>query len=154
MFTCKTDGFATPSSSGVKASLDMFPKPHNTLLYNHFFLRKQHLPDIDRKGSKLCIWYLDLHCKLLLLSKLDLLPLLLEVLVLCMLAQALQHVGFCDPLVTTQSLSDETGQLRVAVCQPPAWCHTIGLVLELFWCQIIEVLQQCTAAVISAILQG
>lgn len=94
-------------------------------------------------------WYLDLHCKPLLLGQLDLLPLLMEVFVLCMLAQALQHVGFRNPFVTAQSLSDEASQLRVAPGQPPAGCHTIGLVLELLWCQIVEVLQQCTAAAMS-----
>ena len=69
-----------------------------------------------------------------------------------MLAQALQHVSFCDPLVTAQSLSDETSQLGVAVGQPPTWCHTIGLVLELLWCQIIKVLQQCTSAMTNAVV--
>ena len=97
-------------------------------------------------------WYLDLHCKPLLLGKLDLLPLLVEVLVLSMLAQALQHVGLRDPFVTAQSLSDEASQLRVAPGQPPAGCHTVGLVLELLWCQVIEVLQQCTATMISHVL--
>lgn len=58
-----------------------------------------------------------------------------------MLAQALQHVSLCDPLVTTKSLGDEAGQLRVAVGQPTAGSHTVGLVLELLWSQIVEVLQ-------------
>ena len=58
-----------------------------------------------------------------------------------MLAQALQLVSLSDPLVTTKGLSDQAGQLGVAVCQPPSRGHTVGLVLELLWCQIIEVLQ-------------
>lgn len=106
---------------------------------------------VQEKCCKRRIWYLDLLCQPLLLGKLDLLPLLLELLVLCMLAQAFQHVGFCDPLVPTQGLSNEASQLRVAVRQPPAGCHTIGLVLKLLWCQVVEVLQGHPAAMFSIV---
>lgn len=85
---------------------------------------------------------LDLLSKALLLSQLDLPPLGLELLVISVLAQAFQKVSLGDPLVRAQSLSDETGQLRVAVGQPPTGGHSIGLVLEFLWCQLIEVLQQ------------
>lgn len=86
--------------------------------------------------------HLDLASQALLLSQLDLTPLGLELLVISMLAQPLQQVSLCDPLVSAQSLSDEACKLRVAVCQPPTWGHTVGLVLELFWGQIVEVLQK------------
>lgn len=87
-----------------------------------------------------CSPHLDLVSKALLLGQLDLAPLGLELLVISMLAQAFQKVGLRDPLVGAKSLSDETGKLWVAVCQPATRGHTIGLVLEFFWCQIIEVL--------------
>ena len=85
---------------------------------------------------------LDLASQALLLCQLDLTPLGLELLVISMLAQALQQVSLCDPLVSAQGLCDEACKLRVAVCQPATWGHTIGLVLELFWSQVIEVLQK------------
>lgn len=59
-----------------------------------------------------------------------------------MLAQALQQVSLGDPLVSAQSLCNEACQLRVAVRQPTAWGDTVGLVLELLWSQLIEVLRR------------
>ena len=85
---------------------------------------------------------LDLAGKALLLGQLDLTPLGLELLVISMLAQALQQVSLSDPLVSAQSLCDEACQLRVAVCQPAARGDTVGLVLELLWSQLIKVLQR------------
>ncbi len=84
--------------------------------------------------------HLDLASKLFLLGKLDILPLCLELLVISVLAQALQQVSLCDPLVTAKGLSDEACQLWVAVGQPPAGSHAVGLVLKFLWCQVIEVL--------------
>ena len=97
-------------------------------------------PKLSRYSSRLTVAHLDLASKLFLLGKLDILPLGLELLVISVLAQALQQVSLCNPFVTAKGLSDETCQLRVAVGQPPARSHTIGLVLKLLWCQVIEVL--------------
>lgn len=95
---------------------------------------------LSRYSSRLIVAHLDLASKLFLLGKLNILPLGLELLVISMLAQALQQVSLCDPLVAAKGLSDEACQLRVAVGQPPAGSHAIGLVLKLLWCQVIEVL--------------
>lgn len=85
--------------------------------------------------------YLDFASKALFLGQLDLTPLGLKLLVISMLTQALQQICLRDPLVSAQSLCDEAGKLRVAVRQPAARGHTIGLVLKLLWSQVVEVLQ-------------
>jgi len=94
----------------------------------------------SRYSSRLIVAHLDLASKLFLLGKLDILPLGLELLIISVLAQALQQVSLCDPLVAAKGLSDEACQLWVAVGQPPAGSHTVSLVLKLLWCQVVEVL--------------
>ena len=63
--------------------------------------------------------------------QLDGAPLLLEGLVIGMLPQAGQLVGLGDPLIAAQGLGDQLAQAGVAVGQPAAGRHPVGLVLEL-----------------------
>ena len=53
----------------------------------------------------------------------------------------LKQVQILDPVIGAQGLRDERGQLRVAVGQPAAWGHAVGLVLELLREDLHEVLQ-------------
>ncbi len=46
-------------------------------------------------------------------------------------------------------LCDEVSQLRVAEGQPSAGGHSIGLVLELLWVEVVEVLQGAANALSS-----
>ncbi len=84
--------------------------------------------------------YLDEVSQALLVLQLDGPPLLLEGLVIGVLPQAGQLVGFGNPPIAAQGLGDQLAQAGVAVGQPPAGSHTIGLVLELLGGQLVEIL--------------
>ena len=58
-----------------------------------------------------------------------------------MLLEPRQLVEVLDPLVAAQGLGDQLPQAGVAVGQPPAGGHAIGLVLELLGVNLVEVLE-------------
>ena len=84
--------------------------------------------------------HLDQVRKALLVLQLDGPPLLLEGLVISVLPEAGQLISLGDPLVAAQGVGDQLAEAGVAVCQPAAGSHTVRLVLELLWEQLIEVL--------------
>ena len=79
--------------------------------------------------------------KALLVLQLDGPPLLLEGLVVGVLPKACQLVGLGNPLVAAKGVGDQLAEAGVAVGQPPAGGHTIGLVLELLGEQLVEILE-------------
>ena len=64
---------------------------------------------------------------------------------LCVFLQTLKQSQIRDPLVRAQPLGDDLAQSRVAPCEPSSWSHTVGLVLELFWPEIVKVIEWRTS---------